>query len=267
MIRRADGESWLLIGQPEHARAAGRMAEAWGAAGFTLPEPATEVVLAVREHDNGWEEWEAAPDLNPEGLPRHFTEMSVAEHLSIWRRGIARLAARSPYAALLVSMHAAALHAGPLDADRDTPAAREAVADFLAEQRRFQGGQRVALLGHPQAASQFSEENIQAGFRLLQLCDYLSLRLCCTPDQRPLELTWPAAARGEPTRLVLRPRSAARFRLVPYPFAACPLVLEVAARRVPRTPYPNADAWLIAFSSASRETLALEISAGEETTN
>jgi uncharacterized protein DUF3891 len=76
MIRRDDGADWLLIAQTDHAAPCGVFAERWGSAAgpFVPVEPRAPVILAAREHDNGWAEWEAAPTVDPAtGRPRHFT--------------------------------------------------------------------------------------------------------------------------------------------------------------------------------------------------
>ena len=149
MIRRALNGHWLCISQPEHARLAGAMAEAWGRPPFLPPVPRTEVLQAVAEHDNGWVEWEAAPGLDrAAGRPFHFTEMPVADHLVIWRRGAQRMLEQNPYAGLLVSMHGAALMRFRLDPAARTPEVdRAAVRTFLGEQERLQAALREGQIG------------------------------------------------------------------------------------------------------------------------
>ncbi|HEX6984505.1 MAG TPA: DUF3891 family protein, partial [Planctomycetaceae bacterium] len=84
MIRREATDGWLLISQVDHARLAGDLAAAWGndrVAGLPLAE---WLVPAVRDHDEGWRIWEAAPTVTEEGRPRQFTEMPAAEAAAIW---------------------------------------------------------------------------------------------------------------------------------------------------------------------------------------
>lgn len=75
-----------MVTQPDHAQIAGYLAAHWGNEEFNAPgyyfksddsnRLKDEVVLAVSEHDNGWWEWEAAPDLNNiDGLPLNLTEV------------------------------------------------------------------------------------------------------------------------------------------------------------------------------------------------
>ncbi len=243
-----DAGDWLLITQPDHAGACGVFAERWGSAGgdFAPPEPRDPVVVAAREHDNGWTEWEAAPTMDPEaGRPRHFTEMPVPEYIPIWRRGIRRAADRDLYAGLLVSLHGSHLlrsrHAGGRDGADD----REALARFLTEQEGFQAAARQALRAG-QAA-------VPTNFRLLQVWDRLSLLLCCGPIS-PTPLEGVPARRGALAMKVLPDgdRSAA---LDPYPFAGGPVELAMPARRIPARPYTTPEVLRAALASAPVETL------------
>ncbi len=89
MIRRDGDVGWILISQVDHAHLAAEMAAVWGS-GRTpgLPEP--ELLLpAIRDHDEGWREWERLPDIDPEThFPRNFTEMPAADATRIWTRSI-----------------------------------------------------------------------------------------------------------------------------------------------------------------------------------
>src|SRR5215467_10546416 len=55
----------ILIRQTDHAVLSGFLAREWGNSTFTRPELFETFCFAVREHDNGWTEWEAAPQLEP----------------------------------------------------------------------------------------------------------------------------------------------------------------------------------------------------------
>jgi len=99
MIRREAPDGFLLVSQVDHARLAADLAAAWGndhIAGLPLAE---WLVPAVRDHDEGWRAWEAAPTLNANGVPRQFTEMPAADATAIWTRSIETCASGPPSSA------------------------------------------------------------------------------------------------------------------------------------------------------------------------
>lgn len=99
MIRRETADGWLLISQVDHARLAGDLAAAWGndrVPGLPLAE---WLVPAVRDHDEGWRTWEAAPTVTGDGRPRQFTEMPAAEATAIWTTSIDLCASGPPSSA------------------------------------------------------------------------------------------------------------------------------------------------------------------------
>jgi hypothetical protein len=104
MIRREielEGERlWLLISQVEHARISGELTRQ-----LAHPPP-REVVEAITHHDDGWGEWEAAPELNPEiGGTYSFIEMPLTEALVIWDGSIEAARKVGPLAGFMVAGH------------------------------------------------------------------------------------------------------------------------------------------------------------------
>lgn len=89
MIRRDTEAGWILISQVDHAHLAAEIAGVWGNDRIThLPE--IDCLLpAIRDHDDGWQEWERLPDIHPEShFPRNFTEMPPEDATRIWTRSI-----------------------------------------------------------------------------------------------------------------------------------------------------------------------------------
>lgn len=135
-----NGATWLVT-QPDHARLSAYLAAHWGGTNGFLCAGAMDgagggsdvddrvreaVLMAIAEHDNGWQEWEATPLIDEQdGLPVSFLGLSVEsprEGLDRWRRGVERFAERSPYAALLISLHMHWLYAWDID---DPPGGRD----------------------------------------------------------------------------------------------------------------------------------------------
>ena len=89
MIRRDCGSEWLLISQIDHARLAETLASSWGNSQVPrLPEP-VELIPAVRDHDEGWLDWEQSPTVDEAtGRPLNFTEMPMEVSTRIWEKSI-----------------------------------------------------------------------------------------------------------------------------------------------------------------------------------
>ena len=63
-------------------------------------------MLAIQAHDNGWQEVDAEPCLDPAtGRVLDFVHVPEDVRHAVWRRGVARLGGE-PYAAALVAQHA-----------------------------------------------------------------------------------------------------------------------------------------------------------------
>lgn len=110
MLVRRDGGEALAIGQLSHAWLSGQLARAWGNELFPPPEPREEIAVGAEQHDIGWARFDLEPRLNTDtGLPRNFLELTVEEHLSIWRDAPDLLMSQSLHAALVVSLHGRSL--------------------------------------------------------------------------------------------------------------------------------------------------------------
>lgn len=201
MLLRPDGDATICIGQPAHAWLSGQMARRWHPA----PEPYEEVCLAAEQHDAGMADWDAAPELNPDtGLPRSFTEMRLETHLELWSHAPRRVLPQSRYAALLVSMHGAALYR-MRDLDRMPAEGAAAVRAYLAEQTELQRRLGDGL----------DPDQVRRNQRLIWAWDFLSLGLC---------LRWEGRSVG---RLTLHSDT-----IEPWPFRTGKVELHAEGRRL-----------------------------------
>ena len=163
MIVAADGDRLRFVTQPDHARLAGELVRLWRTDGLPDHPRRDELLFAVREHDNGWREADAAPRVDaPTGRPADFLAFPPAERREVWRRSTARYAATHPYAALLITEHALALLA-----DREGGAEGTAFLAALADRR-------LEL----QLATRVGAEELAADYRFLQLADGIALAAC-----------------------------------------------------------------------------------------
>ncbi len=149
-----------LVTQTDHARFSGQILE-------LVPELAPhpfrdELIRAAFEHDNGWQEVDSAPSVDDAGRPHDFLSLPTHRRLELWTRGTRRLVRRSPYAGLLVILHALRL----LGRSEPGPALDEVLGQLEAERDRLL--EEMDL--EPEAA--------QEDYLWLDLVDLLSLAVC-----------------------------------------------------------------------------------------
>jgi len=209
MIVYDEGETLLLITQPDHAHFAGELLALWRADGLPEHPRRAELLFAGREHDNGWREADAAPRWDAaRGLPHDFLSTPREERIAIWERGTARFAGSHPYAALLTTRHAQTLHRE----HRGEPEWRD-FFDFLDE---LEEGLR--------AATGATEEELTADYRFLDLADLASLAVCNRWPEPFGRHGMTGAFRGD------------TLRLDPCPLAGA-TVFTIPCRRIPRRSY------------------------------
>jgi len=232
-------EGLVLVRQVDHQIQCGLMAARWGGAGFARPEPWGPLAGAAAWHDEGWRQWEARPEVAPDGRPVDFVDIPRPVHVGLYRRGIATSLARDPLAGLLVSLHGRGLYERRLgiDGPRPDPGDRpRAVREFLAEQEALQEGLRARLRPDPDWE--------WAAYRILQALDLLSLYLTwrAHPAGREGELAKvPRAPGDEGVTIRLRRTGEWTASADPFPFTGEAVPLEVAARVVPDRRYRDAD--------------------------
>lgn len=207
MLIRDDGESWTAIGQPAHAWLAGQVARAWN------PKLDDDVVLAIEQHDVAWTRWDRRPPLHAAGRrAAAFLEAPAGPRLEIWRHVAERLVTQSPYAALLVSLHATNIHT--------RYAAPEAWPEaFLAEQRKDQDHLLELLAGEG-----MTRVRAERDADLLFCLDALSLTLCHGWSARELP-----AFNGRMIRI--DPTAPEEATLDPWPLSVEELTIGLHARR------------------------------------
>ena len=213
MIIRPAIDDLLLVTQPDHAALAGAVMAAWRADGLAEHPEREELLLAVREHDHGWLEPDAAPTVDPvTGAPEDFLDAPAGVRQAVWPRGTARLAGAHPYAAALVAHHALNVYR--------RHRAEAAWQAFFAE---MEDARRTALDRVPAAR----RAGWPGDYRFLFLGDLISLVFCHG---------WTQPFEGERYRLLL---AGTTLAVTPDPFAGGEVPLAVPARRIPARRYEN----------------------------
>ena len=246
MIIQEQGDQLVLIRQTDHAMLSGHFARALGNKLFSKPEPFESFCLAAAEHDNGWNEWELLPQLDPKTFtPYNFMSIPTEEHIALYQRGIERVVRADRYAGLLVSMHCAGLY----DKTRATMPGFSAkyvrsneshlVSDFLQRLRLQQLRLKVDLRADPLTKDFSTDQILQANLQRLEALDRLSLYFCLAPLDGSTIDGVPINANGQEADWDLRPEGKNVVSLKPYPFAKDPLAISILARRVPKRPYTD----------------------------
>ncbi len=153
----------MLVTQPDHAALAGSLMNLWRSDGFPEHPRRQQLLHAIREHDSGWREADAAPRVDPvSGKPLTFNEISPEDRLRIWRRGVHRVAAEAPVVGLLVLKHALEIH-----------------PDYWNEAGWNELGEDFAELEEELlAVAGVTRSLIQNDYKFLELADTLSLGAC-----------------------------------------------------------------------------------------
>ena len=207
MIIVDDGEWQRVITQPDHARFAGDLLSLWRTRGLPDHPRRGDLIFATREHDNGWQEADAAPWIDPEtSRPFDFISYPERDRREIWKKGIFRFAEQRPLVALLIAEHAESIHQ-PLSGEW-----RGFFKDL-----------------EPHRCSWFEEaevnqSTVRQDYRFLELADSLSLALCTQTEKSLLQNGVEATVMGD--LLALEP---------------CPLVgttsFQIPIRRIESRPY------------------------------
>ncbi len=150
---------WDIIFQRAHALLAGKIALQWKIS--ERPEPWTDVLSTIVDHDDGQRDWRTRQHLNKTGAPLDFTFQEF--DLPQAKRTVNNARYRSRWIALLTSMHTTTLYERLRGNSND-------LDEFLDEQQNYQQKLRRNLGIRKQKAEEM--------YRLVFFCDACSLVLC-----------------------------------------------------------------------------------------
>jgi hypothetical protein len=270
MIRIETETGWTLIEHREHARLAGRMAARWGNDEFAPPEPRADILTAVNRHDDAWAERDAVPFLTRQGRPSAFSrelvgtysafeEIDLADYLAVRGRATDAVAAESPYAAIIVSMHTFDLLTSQADLRGMSDSDKVLHRKFLDGQLMRQVELIDTLGGGQDVNEDLAPSQVLRAFEFLQACDSLSLAVCVRfPSE--IALRHRHARRDETfAELICTPLGADTYRVDPYPFDADELNLYVPGRNLPGKKFASETALRAAYAAAPVERIPVKI--------
>jgi uncharacterized protein DUF3891 len=236
----------IVIRQTDHAFLSGFFAREWGNDAFSRPEPFNSFCLAAAEHDNGWQEWELAPGVDPKTfIPYSFMTVPTEEHIFLYQRGIDRILKVDLYAGLLVVSHCMGLY----DRSRATipgysakyvKSQEQHVANDFVQRLRLQQLRLKVDLRNDPATKPFTDEKlIRANVQRLEALDRLSLYFCLGAAEDASIEAVPTSDGGKEVDWEVRPAGQNQFTISPYPFRRDPLAFTILARRIPKRRYSD----------------------------
>jgi len=230
MIVRHDVDTFLLITQPDHAQLAETLVSAIRTEASLAGPARRTILLATREHDNGWIEVDALPMVDPAtGHPCDFMSGAAPLKHELWLRGVARAAKADALAGALIAEHAVTVHGYR----RNDPA----WASFFSTIASM----RDALL---QRIGFTERDAFDAYYRCVRLGDLFSLQFCNGWTEPSIAFGYEAVMEG--TSLLI----------TPDPFGGETVKLRVVGRRIPAHKYQDDAHVRAAIAAATPEIVA-----------
>jgi hypothetical protein len=164
MILQRTPDGIIAIKQEDHAALAAFFLEHWSDHNFAHDPERGQIILATREHDNGWGAFDADPALDETtGLPLDFRSMSPEATFEIWRRATAKYIESDPFVALLITHHGYSLHE---QEHKRHPAWKAFFTEFA--QLRAELRNRLGL----------TQPDVERAYSYVRMMDWFSLAYC-----------------------------------------------------------------------------------------
>ena len=157
------GDSLRCITQGDHAHFAADLLSLCRFPELESHPQRASLLEAVRQHDNGWRELDAAPRIDSQTQsPHSFETLPADARRELWSRGTQRFREQAPRVALLIVEHALELH-------------REHAGDELWDEWLGEiAGLRDGLLEE----TELSKDQLAKEYRYLRFADLCSLVAC-----------------------------------------------------------------------------------------
>jgi Protein of unknown function (DUF3891) len=221
-------------------------------------------VRAAHYHDSGWFRYETSPRFDPvsKQTPTYRSLPHDAAQLASYQWGIDMLAGVDRYSGLLASKHRTGLWQARYGIMSEPPPRppRTLTPDVQAFVTHNET-QQAAL------ASGLDHHEVAVNYNLLQVWDLMSLYICSSEqlkDERiaPAPVSYAEGGRG--VALQLRPLSAERISVNPFPFAKEPLTVSLVYRRLNQSDLRDENTFNAAYFSAPPQ-IATYIFAADKT--
>lgn len=197
-----------VITQNDHAHFAAQILSLWRSDDLPTHPRRRELLLAAREHDNGWREADSAPSHDPAtGRPHDFRSLPEPRRQELWHRGTLRYRQREPWATALIVQHALHLH-------------REHTEDGFVELLAGWRELRQELLEE----TGLDRKTLDLDYRWIDLSDHLSLALSSRWHKTFHQAGYHVQVEGD------------EIRLDPFPLAGS-TTFQIPCRHIPQRAY------------------------------
>ena len=205
MIIQQNPSGTVAIKQQDHAELAAFLLEHWSDHNFPKNPQRDDIILATREHDSGWQEFDAAPPIDPQThLPVDFLTVGGEVAQEIWRKSSGKYLEKNPFVALLITHHAYAINEASHRRDPAWKAFFTELAQLRAELRTQLG---------------MTQNEVESSYSFLRMADWFSLAVCMSHE---FGTEKPDKYGGYLSR-----READRYLFRPFPFDERELTYEL----------------------------------------
>jgi hypothetical protein len=251
VIRRPYQDGYLLIPQPAHAWISGKLASHWGNEHVSRPKPFEAVTLASTLHDVGWLEKDGLPLLHDDSHPLNFLDPSLDDVEGMYMRCASHAMQIDPYVGWLVNRHVQLIFNSKLTSG-DYPVTR--IQARLDELQTQADDLIQRMQTHPEYEGYLDEATLDHNYRILRICDLLSLFVCGAFPARTISNV--PLRYGEPSIPVeCKLLDDHTLHLSEALFDEGELSFYLDARVIPQQQYESAEAYQEAFENAAFVTL------------
>jgi hypothetical protein len=246
------GEPNFVCTMAEHNDLCGQFARAFGNDQFEPLDPLEEMIYVVSHHDYGWNDWDAAPMLDPATrLPAGIAATPSSVSIASNKRSPEINESHHPYCGLLASMHSWGLfneRYGLSDfsvrpgGSKSVPIPKDntdVADDFLDGEKARQNRLRILLAEHPETADLVDENHLFQNYKQLQFFDTLALYFNLRHESERGEEVFTHVPRTatEDASVRVTPCGDGVYSFDPFPFRGNELEVVCAGRYV--HPFPE----------------------------
>ncbi|MBW7459102.1 DUF3891 family protein [Paenibacillus sepulcri] len=174
MIVYEKANAFVMINQHDHAQISGVLASEWNNEWLHDPKRKEDLIYAAYQHDRGWIDLDFSPFWNDaRRCPYSFRDFPLKPRFAFYKKGIAEVAVKNPYSALLCSL----LYTTLFERIRDEETQGYLNEEYIRQKRLLE------LLGIESAL----DARIQHHLGIMLVCDELSLFLCMEEPGTPAQ--------------------------------------------------------------------------------